>query len=309
MGVCHSKTVKEGNQGDRPPSKPTDLTQTQFSNSPPQRSAFLNRAIVAREAGNLNVKPGKHKLPAATLPPADCVQLNHFVPLLSPKRLARNLVGVSVVPTALAKALLQANKYTRPLHCSDAKQSALMPFDDSEDSAVLFVSTKVNPGGYVGDSVVSMRRVLERVKSRFIANMSIAFQDDNLLYMVCEHPGASLNRLRHLNRGFSEGFVKAIVASVAYALKDIHDAGCAHGAVSVSSIILTPQGGVKLTNFSRATYPCTSKQQNEDWYALGVLAFQLLTGNLPCECYNSCFSLQGLVLIWCRGHRFAESKN
>jgi serine/threonine protein kinase len=96
--------------------------------------------------------------------------------------------------------------------------------------------------------------------------------------------------------------LRQCLPQLASALAALHEAGCVHRDVKPSNVMVTPEGRVVLLDFGLASvaalestlfvagtplYMAPEQAANSpatpaaDWYSLGVLLFELLTGTLP----------------------------
>ncbi|VDN07926.1 unnamed protein product [Thelazia callipaeda] len=156
---------------------------------------------------------------------------------------------------------------------------------------------------------LSERHVLERLKGLpFLVEMIYAFQSDSNLHIVMEFiKGGEL--FTHLcKRGsFDVYSVKFYVAELLIAIDSVHKRQVVYRDLKLENILLDENGHIKLTDFGlskeltdnelhRANSYCgtieymapevvepTSDGYDEtvDWWSLGVIAFELLTGCSP----------------------------
>ena len=132
-------------------------------------------------------------------------------------------------------------------------------------------------------------------------------EEEGTAYLVMELvPGRTLGELiRESGHGLVADDVRAILGQAALALAAAHEAGVVHRDVKPANIIVTPEGQVKLTDFGIArlgdgsghtatgevlgTPQYISPEQargepagpTSDVYALGVVAYEMLTGRNP----------------------------
>ncbi len=105
--------------------------------------------------------------------------------------------------------------------------------------------------------------------------------------------------------GFDEGRLRSGIAQLAQGLLGLHSLGLMHRDVKPANVLVTPAGRVVLLDFGLVTYLSRDKRASDgegagtaeymapeqadaapigpaaDWYALGVLMYEALTGQLP----------------------------
>jgi tetratricopeptide (TPR) repeat protein len=116
--------------------------------------------------------------------------------------------------------------------------------------------------------------------------------------------GAKPKRQRPAPLVFDEGRLRATLGPLGEALAALHAAGCVHRDVKPTNVLVTAEGRPVLLDFGLATsgtgestlagagtpeYMAPEQIMEEpltpaaDWYALGTIVFELLTGRLPFE--------------------------
>ncbi|KAK0212215.1 kinase-like domain-containing protein [Desarmillaria ectypa] len=143
--------------------------------------------------------------------------------------------------------------------------------------------------------------ILELVQHPFIVNIWGAFQDSANLYMVMDFvPGGELFSLLRRSNRFPDPVAKFYAAEVALALNYLHTHGIIYRDLKPENILLNHDGHIKITDFGfakscRYTYTlCGTPDyiapevllqgrygKGVDWYALGVLIFEMLYGLPP----------------------------
>ncbi|VDN58053.1 unnamed protein product [Dracunculus medinensis] len=159
------------------------------------------------------------------------------------------------------------------------------------------------------EHTMAERHVLERLKGLpFLVNLVYAFQSDSKLHIVMEFVrGGEL--FTHLcSRGlFDTNTAKFIIAELVVAIDSVHKRDVVYRDLKLENILLSEDGHIKLTDFGlskqlsdneiqrTSSYcgtieymapevihrPSDGYDETVDWWSLGVIAFELLTGCSP----------------------------
>ncbi|KAJ8589626.1 kinase-like protein [Rhizopogon salebrosus TDB-379] len=146
------------------------------------------------------------------------------------------------------------------------------------------------------------KMMLEAVQHPFIINLWGAFQDASNLYMVMDFvPGGELFTLLRRSNRFPDPVAKFYAAEVALALNHLHTRDIIYRDLKPENILLNHDGHIKIADFGFSKH-CTSVtwtlcgtpdylapeiigqqryNKSVDWYALGVLIFEMLSGLPP----------------------------
>jgi serine/threonine protein kinase len=159
--------------------------------------------------------------------------------------------------------------------------------------AVLLKSQKVH-------TVIRERQILEQVTSPFIVRLCFAFQTPSKFYLGLEYvPGGDLfHRLTDRTNPITPADARLYIAEIALALDYVHEAGVLYRDLKPENVLVCRDGHLKLTDFGlakqmnaeeeTATFcgtpeyvaPEMIRKENYsyaiDWWALGVLAFELV---------------------------------
>ncbi|KAH8827925.1 kinase-like domain-containing protein [Flagelloscypha sp. PMI_526] len=146
------------------------------------------------------------------------------------------------------------------------------------------------------------QRILTSIEHPFIVTLWGIFQCSTYLYMVMDFvPGGELFMLLRRSGTFPDPVAKFYAAEVACALRFLHEHGIIYRDLKPENILLNADGHIKVADFGFAkqavdfTYtlcgtpdylaPEIIKQSaynhSVDWYALGVLIFEMLCGMPP----------------------------
>ncbi|KAH9949285.1 kinase-like protein [Amylocystis lapponica] len=148
----------------------------------------------------------------------------------------------------------------------------------------------------------SEQMMLQAVQHPFIINLWGTFQDTSNLYMVMDFvPGGELFTLLRRSNRFPDPVAKFYAAEVALALNYLHSLDIIYRDLKPENILLSSDGHIKITDFGFAKYCNTTAwtlcgtpdylapeiisnaryNKSVDWYALGVLIFEMLSGLPP----------------------------
>ncbi|CCM02970.1 uncharacterized protein FIBRA_05085 [Fibroporia radiculosa] len=144
--------------------------------------------------------------------------------------------------------------------------------------------------------------MLQAVQHPFIINLWGTFQDTANLYMVMDFvPGGELFTLLRRSNRFPDPVAKFYAAEVALALNYLHSLDIIYRDLKPENILLNFDGHIKIADFGFAKYCNTTVwtlcgtpdylapeiignaryNKSVDWYALGVLTFEMLSGLPP----------------------------
>lgn len=153
-------------------------------------------------------------------------------------------------------------------------------------------------------TVLNERNIMLKAAHPFIVHLMFAFQSPSKFYLGLEYvPGGEL--FAHIKRdGFlQEEEYKLVIAQVALALHHLHNIGIVYRDMKPENILIDKDGYIKLTDFGLAkdlsVDDCTSTfcgtpdyiapevirglnyDQSVDWWALGILAYELMFHHPP----------------------------
>ncbi|CAI4221244.1 unnamed protein product [Auanema sp. JU1783] len=154
------------------------------------------------------------------------------------------------------------------------------------------------------------RNILEAVKSPFICDLLYAFQTGGKLYLILEYlSGGEL--FMHLEREgmFMEDTAAFYLSEIVVSLEHLHRQGIIYRDLKPENILLDSRGHVKLTDFGLCKEAIEGDQKTHtfcgtieymapeilmrcghgkevDWWSLGALMFDMLTGGPPFTAEN-----------------------
>ncbi|CAM1309640.1 RPS6KA5 (predicted) [Pycnogonum litorale] len=154
------------------------------------------------------------------------------------------------------------------------------------------------------------RQVLEAVRdSPFLVTLHYAFQTDAKLHLILDYVNGGEMFTHLLNRDkFKEDEVKLYIAEIVLAIEQLHKLGIIYRDIKLENILLDSEGHIILTDFGlskeflpheenqRAFSTCgtidymapevvsgssSGHSMAVDWWSIGVLTYELLTGTSP----------------------------
>uniref|UniRef100_A0A3B3D8R7 Ribosomal protein S6 kinase n=1 Tax=Oryzias melastigma TaxID=30732 RepID=A0A3B3D8R7_ORYME len=148
------------------------------------------------------------------------------------------------------------------------------------------------------------RQVLEHIRqSPFLVTLHYAFQTQSKLHLILDYvSGGEMFTHLYQRDHFSEDAVRIYIGETILALEHLHKLGIVYRDIKLENILLDSEGHVVLTDFGlskefleeevcgaavqRPRRNGSVVSQSVDWWSLGILMFELLTGASP-------FTLEG----------------
>ncbi|CAG8575591.1 136_t:CDS:2 [Ambispora gerdemannii] len=152
------------------------------------------------------------------------------------------------------------------------------------------------------EHINSEKQILAQVHHPFIVNLFCTFQDDRNLYMLLEYVigGELFSHLRKAGR-FSNDVTRFYAAEIILAIEYLHSKDIIYRDLKPENLLLDSRGHVKITDFGFAKivedrtwtlcgtpeYLAPEIIQSKghgkavDWWALGILIFEMLAGYPP----------------------------
>ncbi|XP_064408004.1 ribosomal protein S6 kinase alpha-5 [Latimeria chalumnae] len=157
------------------------------------------------------------------------------------------------------------------------------------------------------------RQVLEHIRqSPFLVTLHYAFQTDTKLHLILDYvSGGEMFTHLYQRDHFTEDEVRIYIGEIILALEHLHKLGIVYRDIKLENILLDSDGHVVLTDFGLSKEFLTDEKERTysfcgtieymapeiirgkmghgksvDWWSLGILMFELLTGASP-------FTLEG----------------
>ena len=152
----------------------------------------------------------------------------------------------------------------------------------------------------------SERDLMIELTSPFILNIKFAFQDETKLYIVSEflQGGDMFYHMHHSTINFTESTVKFYIIELILAIEFLHENNVIYRDLKPENILMNSEGHIKISDFGlskklenqkdKAYTLCGTLQylapeilknkgydKSVDWWSLGCIYFEMLTGNLP----------------------------
>ncbi|KAJ8662271.1 hypothetical protein O0I10_001964 [Lichtheimia ornata] len=169
--------------------------------------------------------------------------------------------------------------------------------------ASLFVHGKKNV-----EYMKTERQILEEVRHPFIVQLMYAFQTDERLFLILEYAvGGELFTHMAAEQMFSERVARFYIAELVLALDHLHTLGIVYRDLKPENCLLDAEGHVLLTDFGLSKVSVDGKantfcgtaeymapevlmelhyDKSVDWWTLGILMFEMLTGDTPFRAGN-----------------------
>ena len=149
------------------------------------------------------------------------------------------------------------------------------------------------------------RDLMVKIHCPFIVNIKSAFQDEKYLYIVSDFmQGGDMYYHLHQARKFDFNLTQFYISEIILALEYLHKNNMVYRDLKPENILLDAKGHIKLADFGLSKMLNSSKDKaftvcgtlqylapemftnqgydkNVDWWALGCLIYEMLTGKLP----------------------------
>ena len=152
-------------------------------------------------------------------------------------------------------------------------------------------------------SVMSEKKLLEKLQHPFLVNINFAFQDRENIYLVSDLlTGGDLRYHIGKRRRFTEKETKFMIACMVLGLEYMHNQGVIHRDIKPENIVMESNGYVRITDMGIAKILRTENsadtsgtpgymapevmcRQNHgcavDYFAVGVIGYEFMMGKRP----------------------------
>ncbi|KAI9997164.1 hypothetical protein PInf_000600 [Phytophthora infestans] len=153
------------------------------------------------------------------------------------------------------------------------------------------------------------RDVMTKIRHPFVIGLNYAFQTESKVYLVMDYQsGGELFSYLKEEGTFTEDATRFYLAEMILALEHLHGHGIIHRDLKPENVLISAEGHIKLTDFGLAKEyvegqelltVCGTKEYMApemllgkgydsavDWWSLGALAYEMLTGNPPFRSKN-----------------------
>lgn len=158
---------------------------------------------------------------------------------------------------------------------------------------------------------VTERNVMSSIRHPFIVSLKYAFQTVSKLYMIQDYcSGGTLKNVLTKKRILDEDLARIYICEIILGLEELHKNGIIYRDLKPENVAITADGHIKLIDFglskdhvgdnNSAFSFCgsvsylapemlkrTGHGKAVDWYLVGVMLYEMLTGNVPFFCMSN----------------------
>ena len=157
--------------------------------------------------------------------------------------------------------------------------------------AVTVVSDQIVSNPARREELLTQARAAAAVSHPNIVTLYEIAEDNGRLYLVHEFVQGQTLRTIIAGRPLNPRRAVDLAGQIAEALADAHAAELVHGGITADTIVVTPKGHAKITDFGLAAFsrggtttagaPDEANAYRADLFSVGVILFEMLTGSAP----------------------------
>jgi eukaryotic-like serine/threonine-protein kinase len=161
--------------------------------------------------------------------------------------------------------------------------------------AITVVSDRIASSPERREQFLAAARAAAAVSHPNIVTLYEVGEDAGRLYLVHEFVQGQTLKTTIGGRPLNPRRAIDLAGQIAEALADAHAGDLVHGAITADTIIVTPKGHAKITDFGLAAFAAGATETTEsptrasddfaasraDFFSLGVILFEMLTGSAP----------------------------
>jgi serine/threonine protein kinase len=166
---------------------------------------------------------------------------------------------------------------------------------------------------------IAERNVLIQANHPFLVGAAYAFQTDTKVFLIMDYvPGGELFKRMADEKTFSIDRVRLYVAELVLAIEYLHSLGVVHRDLKPENILVDVDGHLRITDFGLVKEKMSDGQTTStfcgtpeyiapeiisakpytvavDWWALGILTYQMLYGKVPFFCPDNAMRMFRMI--------------
>ena len=158
--------------------------------------------------------------------------------------------------------------------------------------------------------IISERNVMAKINSPFIVKLYYSFQTPQFFCLIMDYCSrGTLADILHKEKSLTEDIAKIYLSEILLGIEDLHKANIIYRDLKLENVLIHDNGHILLSDFGLAKEGIGEENSTKsfcgtiaylapeiigrksygkciDWYAFGVIMFQLLTGAYPIKSYK-----------------------